>query len=306
MAKNTEFEFIMISAMFENGGNVTQRSLDGHPELHVYPFESQLGNSVFVDHLSSLFPFRYRWPEFPANGNPADDYELFFDEEVKARLRTPARSKFKDADIKLDESERKKIFLKLLKDKPRTRANIIEAFFRSTFDAWKNFNRSGKERIYVGYSPIIGIDGDRIIADFPHGHVIHVVRNPYSAYAETRYRPYPWSIHRYTVGWNLVQHMALMYAESFPNNFHILRYEDLIKDTKKTMTDLCKKIGINFSDKLLYPSWNGLRMKEVYPWGTILFPTEEENRQRLNELSTEEKSRIRTLSKTMLKALAYE
>jgi hypothetical protein len=38
-----EFKLIMISAGFEHGGNVTHRHFDGHPELNVYPFESQLG-----------------------------------------------------------------------------------------------------------------------------------------------------------------------------------------------------------------------------------------------------------------------
>ena len=30
---------IMLSAMYENGGNTTHRMLDGHPELHAHPEE---------------------------------------------------------------------------------------------------------------------------------------------------------------------------------------------------------------------------------------------------------------------------
>ena len=37
------FEFLMISAMYENGGNTAQRFLDGPPELFSYPYESQPG-----------------------------------------------------------------------------------------------------------------------------------------------------------------------------------------------------------------------------------------------------------------------
>ena len=36
------FSFVMVSAGFEHGGNITHRHLDGHPKLLVYPFESQL------------------------------------------------------------------------------------------------------------------------------------------------------------------------------------------------------------------------------------------------------------------------
>ena len=44
-----DFKFLMISAMYENGGNTTQRFLDGHPQLRVYPFESQLGTRLVSD-----------------------------------------------------------------------------------------------------------------------------------------------------------------------------------------------------------------------------------------------------------------
>ena len=58
------FRLLMLSAMYENGGNVTHRLLDGHPQMFVYPFESQLGTKFVVDHLSSMFPVKYRWPLF--------------------------------------------------------------------------------------------------------------------------------------------------------------------------------------------------------------------------------------------------
>jgi hypothetical protein len=88
------FRFLMISAMYENGGNTTQRLLDGHPELISYPFESQLGTHLVGDHLSGLYPVKYRWPVFPLDGTASEDYELIIDEECKvgSRPRTRASS----------------------------------------------------------------------------------------------------------------------------------------------------------------------------------------------------------------------
>jgi len=300
------FDLIMISAMYETGGNVTHRLLDGHPELYVYPFESQLGNSLVADYLSSMFPFKYRWPEFTLSGTYEDDYELFYDEEMKVRIRTPHSSKFRDADIKLDESERKKTFANMLENQPRTRAHIIAAFFRATFDSWANLNKSGKERIYVGYSPIIVVDTEKILADFPSAHIIHVVRNPFSAYADTKRRPFPLSIRRYTMTWNLVQHIALTYAHRFPNNVHILRYEDIISDPRLHLSSLLRKLNLSFSNSLLYPSWNGKRLDAVYPWGTIRELTPEANMKAVDELSASERAEIRSLSTIMLEALEYQ
>src|SRR5947209_20590400 len=105
------FKLIMISAMYENGGNTTHRMLDGHPELFAYPFESQLGTSLVSDYLTGYVPFKYRWPEFPLSGGAEQDYELIFDEEMKVRLRTPERSKFQHADLRLDEPDRRPDFL---------------------------------------------------------------------------------------------------------------------------------------------------------------------------------------------------
>ncbi|MCE9606316.1 MAG: sulfotransferase [Planctomycetia bacterium] len=301
-----EFKLIMISAMYENGGNTTHRMLDGHPELFAYPFESQLGTSLVSDYLSSYVPFKYRWPEFPMSGNAAHDYELFFDEEMKVMLRTPDRSKFRHADMQINEADRKRSYLDFMNGKPRTRANAVEAFFRSTFDAWTNVRRTGKEQAYLGYSPVLCLDSEKIFADFPNAHVIHVVRNPYSGFADTSKRPFPLGIERYTWTWNYCQHLALTYAERFPRNFHILRYEDLVADPKVAMSKLCARLGLSWSEACLYPSWNGTELKEVYPWGTIRVPTPATNLATANLLTDAQKAEIKSLSIVMQRQLGYE
>lgn len=306
MLQPSQFNLIMISAMYENGGNTTHRMLDGHPELFVYPFESQLGTSLSSHFIQTLVPFRYCWPEFSMHADAAVDYELFYDEELKTRVRVPLRSKFKDADLQLDEAERKKIFIAYMKDHERTRARLVEAFFVSTFESWKNYRRSGQEKAYVGYSPVIGLDAEKIFADMPQAQIIHVIRNPYSGYADTKKRPFPLSLKKYVWTWNIMQHMALTYNNMYPNNFHIVRYEDLISDPQAAMQDLSAKLGIAFSTTMLYPSWNGAKMESVYPWGTIRIPTPHANMATMNELSADEKAEIRSTSIVMLKQLGYD
>lgn len=306
MLQSNQFNLIMISAMYENGGNTTHRMLDGHPELFVYPFESQLGTSFSSHFIQTLVPFRYCWPEFPLTENLAADYELLYDEELKTRLRVPARSKFKDADLQIDESDRKKIFVEMMENRERTRAHLIESFFVSTFQSWKNCKKTGQEKAYVGYSPVIALDTEKILADLPHAQILHVVRNPYSGYADTKKRPFPLSLKKYVWTWNIVQHMALTYNSMYPKNVHIVRFEDLIENPKSTMSSLSEKLGINFSESMLYPSWNGEKLEAVYPWGTIRTPTPEANVATMNELTADEKAEIRATSIVMLKQLGYE
>jgi hypothetical protein len=296
----------MISAMYENGGNTTHRMLDGHPEILTYPFESQVGTSLVNDYLSSYVPFRYRWPEFPLNGTVENDYELFFDEEMKTRLRVPDRSKFKVADMQIDEGDRRRLFVAFMNDKPRTRANLVAAFFSSTFDSWKNCRRSGQEKAWLGYNPVQVLDTEKILSDFPQGHVIHVVRNPYSGYSDTKKRPFPLSLERYAWTWSYCQHLALTYAERYPSRFHVVRFEDLIADRRATMTKLCRDLGVSFSETCLEPSWNGKKLEQVYPWGTIRVPTTEVNVATMNQLNDAEKAQIKSLSIVMMRQLGYE
>lgn len=290
---------IMISAMYENGGNTTHRMLDGHPELLVYPFESQVGTGLVNDYLASFVPIRYRWPEFPLEGTPEQDYELFWDEELKTYLRVRSRSKFRDCGLEMDEADRRREFAEYVRGKPRSRRTIVSAFFHSTFAAWRNLVRSGKERAWVGYNPVQVLDVAKFFADFPDGHMIHVVRHPFGGFADTKKRPFPLSLERYAWTWNLCQHMALVAREQFAGRFHLLRFEDLVKDTDAAMRPLLKALGLAWSDRCTLPTFNAAPLDQVAPWGTIRTPTTAANLATRNELSKDEQARMSTLTRVM-------
>src|SRR6202022_755915 len=131
-----DFRLLMIGAMYENGGNTTHRFLDGHPELFVYPFESQPGTRLVDDMLSSTFPVKYRWPVFALDATPAQDYGAIIDEECKVRARTPHVSKFRDRPFHFSDDERREIYCRLVEASGRSRAANVAAFFRATFEAW--------------------------------------------------------------------------------------------------------------------------------------------------------------------------
>jgi hypothetical protein len=301
------FQLIMISAMYENGGNTTHRLLDGHPELFVYPFESQVGTKFVNDHLASLYPLKYRWPIFPSSATAEEMYEQIIDEEGKVRAKTPQVSKFRTADFQMSDQDRKHDFVRMLKGRPLSRPNVMAAFFQATFTAWKNHRKSGKEECHVGYSPIIGIDGDKIIGDFPgKAWVLHVVRNPFSAYADTKKRAVPLSLAHYLTGWVMCQYHAMLFAKKYPDNFFIMRFEDIIKNPERELGGVLGRMGFGKSKTLAHPSWNGTRLKEVYPWGTIRVPTEAMNLKTAQELSPAEIAEIHRRTQPFLELLGYE
>ena len=302
----SDFRLLMIGAMYENGGNTTHRFLDGHPQLYVYPFESQVGTRHVQDGFTSMFPVKYRWPEFLLDATPAQDYHAIIDEEGKVRARTPHVSKFRNEPFDLDDDERRDLYVRIINETGRSRANNMAAFFQATHQAWKDNRQTGEEQYYVGYSPIIVIDAERILDDLPNAHVLHVVRNPWSAYADTKKRPVPLALREYILRWNINQQHALAAKRRFADRLHIVRAEDVMADPVATLGAVCEKLGLRASDTLATPSWNGRELEQVYPWGTIRTATPEANFATAQELSEDEQAEVRDRAHDYLEALGYE
>jgi hypothetical protein len=304
----SQFKLVMISAGFEHGGNVTHRHLDGHPELLVYPFESQLGNRNFNDFLASVERVQYRYPEFPEGLTPIELYDQMIDEEMKTFLRKRNGSKFRDVDLVMDEHDRIAEFTRMLDEGPIFRRQVVEAFFRSTFKAWKNHHSAPRDDMtFVGYSPAIGIDSDRMIRDFPNIRILHVIRNPFSAYRDTKRRPFPQPLSKYLITWNVYHSTVEMYAKMYPENVAIIRYEDMVIDKPVFMHKLSDFIEVEFNKTMLYPSWNGVEIKDsIAPWGTVLKSTPEYNKSIIDELSADEKRQIVHATSALAKHFRYD
>ncbi len=300
-----EFRFLMLSAMYENGGNTTHRFLDGHPGMFVYPFESQIGTRLVVDPLSSTFPVKYRWPVFGLDATPYQDYKSIIDEECKVRARTPKVSKFRHMPFDFSDDERRELYQQHVGRTGRSTAFNVEAFYRATFEAWKDHRGSGEESVYVGYSPIIVVDAERILADLPGAQVLHVVRNPWSAYADTKKRPVPMPLHSYMLAWTLNQYHALLYRERYGDRVHVVRLEDVLANPIEALGPVCQALGLDPASSLGKPTWNGTELEQVYPWGTIRQATPESNRATAAELSSAEREAVRSYAWQYLDVFGY-
>jgi hypothetical protein len=301
-----DFRLLMLGAMYENGGNTTHRFLDGHPQMFVYPFESQLGTRLVADALGSMFPVKYRWPVFALDASPADDYRAIIDEECRVRARTPHVSKFRHMPFAFSDDDRGAHYERHVAASGRSRAANVSAFFRATFDAWTDHRRTGRETVFVGYSPIVVVDADKILADLPGAHVLHVVRNPWSAYADTKKRPVPLSLAAYMLGWTVNQYHALFHRSRHPDRVHIVRAEDVMADPQRTLGAVCERLDLEATASLRTPSWNGTALQEVFPWGTIRQATPEANRATAAELSERERAEVRDRAAHYLEVFDYK
>src|SRR5207302_6095951 len=123
-----------------------------------------------------------------------------------------------------------------------------------------------REEVYVGYSPILVVDADKILRELPEAHFLHVVRNPWSAYADTKKRPVPLSLANYMLGWTVNQYHALLFQAKYPHRLHIVRAEDVMANPYDTLGEVCNQLGLDPSESLRAPTWNGQPLEEVYPW----------------------------------------
>jgi len=294
---------LMIGAMYENGGNTVHRLLDGHPNLFVYPFESQLGTRLTADHLTSVFPAKYRWPVFRLGATNEENYHAIIDEECRVRVSTPQVSKFR---FELSERDRYSHFLDITQGGTQTRPRYVTAFLRATMLAWHDSCQTREPTALVGYSPIITVDSLSILSEMAQAHFIHVVRNPWSAYADTKHRPAPLPVAHYLHAWATVQLAALQVSRIHPDRFHLIRFEDVVADPLATLGAVCVRLGLPSASSLASPSWNGSPLSEVYPWGTIRIPTTAQNRATAAELSREELATVRDYVAPLLQLLDYD
>src|SRR5947207_2144690 len=80
---------------------------------------------------------------------PEQDYRAIIDEECKVRARTPHVSKFRHMPFDFNDDERCRLYIQEVSKSGRSTGNNMAAFFRATFDAWKDYRRSGRETVYV-------------------------------------------------------------------------------------------------------------------------------------------------------------
>jgi hypothetical protein len=104
----------------------------------------------------------------------------------------------------------------------------------------------------------------------------------------------------------LNQYYALLFQKQYPDRVHVVRAEDVMRDSKATLAPICEKLGLEPADSLKKFTWNGQSLKEVYPWGTIRTPTPEVNLATAKELNSTQIEEIRARACPYLETFDYK
>ena len=250
---------VLISQAQRSGGTLLLRLLDGHPRCHVAPFQLRGIDAVAKRPPAQAGPgwdalydpkLALRYEE----GHRQQKHDVLRDDAVFSFELQPGlqRAIYDECGSRLDDP---------------TPRDLFDCYFTSYFNGWLDYrNLAGEEKRWVvGFEPGVAqtVGRRRAVREiYPDGRVVSIVRDPWSWYASARRWETRWEDRGLAVRhWSRVGSGTLKWRRICKNAIAIIRFEDLLANTEETMRRLAAWLGIEFTDELLRPTFNGLPIR---------------------------------------------
>jgi len=154
----------------------------------------------------------------------------------------------------------------------------------------------------------------QILNLFPSARFIHIVRDPRSNLASLKRRcklkELDWDVGGYSFAIQKSNKLGFFNQKRLgKNRYHILRYEDLVKNPEVEMKTIASFLGVKIENNLLYPTVNGLpaksntMFKDRQIQGKILATLSEKWR---TELDPSEQKELYAILYPIAKQLGYD
>jgi len=254
----------LVSQVQRSGGTLVNSLLDGHPELHVHPYELHIGHPTKAD-----------WPALDLDADSEAWLELL-SEPVLAKLFATGYRKKPDMDAIEDyptlpftvvPSLIDHLFRLLCADRPpESQRQVIDHYLTAFFNAWiDNQGLRGEGKRWVAaFAPRTawGDSRRRFFGDYPDGRIVAVLRDPRAWYASAsrfynRYGELDEAVALWQRGANEI---AALKREQ-PDRALVVTYEALVQDSERVMRGLAEWLGISWSPTLLVPTFNLLPVR---------------------------------------------
>jgi hypothetical protein len=243
---------VLISQVQRSGGTLLGQLFDGHPACHVHPGELHIGHPRVKED----------WPPIDPDAPP----DIWFKLLAEKHLRQWVRQGYAGRPFLFSETVQRALFMAAVdRRRPRTRREVLDCYMTSFFNAWLDNQNlyGGPRRWVVGFAAQMAVrraNREALFADYPHGRLIGVLRDPGGWFASAR------AYDARTYG-NLESAIAL-WAESaralahahreHPGQVHVVAFEDLVDETAPTMEALAAALDIPFDPALTEPTFNGV------------------------------------------------
>lgn len=304
---------VEISAWNDSGGGFLNRLLDGHPDLHAWPYELLLGaDGGETDGFGEdWFRGRFRWARLGdvAAVDGATLFDRISDGELKAVLDNPETAKHRDFVVEVDlEAWRRRVSQRWAGTAERTQTAFLSLYVSAFFELWRGEGLK-PEATLLAHCPVAILDAPEIWADFPAARILHVVRRPEAGFHDMRARHPDLAPERYALKWLTINGFAATLAGKYPDRVRIVTLASLLEAREATMRGICDWLDIGFTDGILAPSWNGrgLDPGAMGPFGGVPHAVAEAERDTAARIGNDERRVIDQLcagTTALLEALA--
>jgi len=289
---------VLISQAQRSGGTLLTRLFDGHPQCHAHPHELHIGDRR--PHV---------WPSLALDEDPEAWFAKMEEERLglmfeKGRRVIPLKSPGKRPEAShypflLPPAFQRQIFLQEIERRSpiTSERQILDAYMTSLFNAWlDNQNLRGPEKRWVAaFSPrrAWGEGREKLFELYPDGRLISILRDPLSWFTSAQGRD-PEADPEALLGlWKRSAQEMIEAKDRYGDRVFILRFDELVRQTDKTMRALARFLGIDYDPVLATPTFNGYPVGanssyEVHTTGVLTDPVERHK----ELLSDEQRKRI--------------
>jgi hypothetical protein len=248
----------LVSQVQRSGGTLLSQLFDGHPQVHAHPGELHIG------------PGKSHWPEIRLDETPEQWFDRLFEritlEFVEAGYSKTApgareAGTFDVFPFRFDPERQRRIFLAEA-ERAASRRDVLDAYMTSYFNAWlDNANLGGAKRWVTAFSARLAMNKPDLagfLEDYPDGRLLTIVREPRGWFESSRrYSDRYEDVDRAVKTWRRSTRSSLDAKKRYGDRVFVLPFERLVRDTEATMRSLCAYLGLDFSDELSTPTFNG-------------------------------------------------
>jgi hypothetical protein len=255
---------VLISQVQRSGGTLINTLLDGHPELHVHPYELRGGRTSEE---------KAQWPVVDLEGTPEDWLdaisspvlvEQFADGYLKKVPAVDGLDGLPTLPFAIVPSLVESLFCVLCEERPpRSQRDVFDHHMTALFNAWLDNQglREEPKRWVTALTPRAGWgeSRDRFFAAYPDGRLVSCLRDPRGWWASASHF---WDRYSdFDATFPLWERGALEIAAAKgqrPEQVFVLTYEAIVEDPEHAMRALADWLGIGWSPTLTCPTFNRL------------------------------------------------
>jgi hypothetical protein len=255
--------FVLISQIQRSGGSLLGQLFDGHPQCFAHPHELKIGPPTGQN----------AWPAIDLNESPDLIFMKLFESKSVSFLKNgfTKGNHSQTYPFFIIPSLQADIFREYLKSSGlKSARDAFDAYFTAYFNSWLDlqYKYHPDKRVITGFAPGIArkLKNTRNFFNaYPDGLLISLIRDPMSWYASAKRqqgkRRKFGTLESAMDWWKRSSEAMLSNRETYRDRMVILDFDRLVNDTEEVMKYLSGRMGIDFDECLLEPTFNTMPMR---------------------------------------------